>query len=231
MDATMTTLHREIQHEERAVGMHPKTAVTGAMITKRQFQVALVLAFVVAALLGIAFMPKTAIQTPVLQGLTVALAVLLGMYGLEQDKHLRRLRALSRDEQKVTLAVAQAMAESGVLRFGDDELLALRESFRESADRLASGLQETIGAEFARVRVPGPAGEVPTRLARHTLRRGSAVLEHVDDGRSVLAVPIWFHSDAVAVLEAVSHPAYPFTLDDVETVAAFAAGAVAAMRV
>jgi hypothetical protein len=229
LEATVATLHREIEHEERRVGIRPQVAVTESMITRRQVQIAIVLALVVAALLGVAFMPRTSIQTPLMRVFTIALAVLLAVYAVEQDRHLRRLRALAADAQRVTRAVADALAQSGVLRL-DNEVLLLRDSFRESADQLANGLADALGADFALVRVPGPAGEMSSRLARHTLRRGTAMFEKVDDDRAVLAVPIWHHGDPVAVFEAVSKPEAPFSPEDADLVDAYACGALAAMR-
>jgi len=230
MDATVTTLHRQIEREERLAGIRPDGgAVPDTVITRRQVQVAVVLAAVSIALLGIAFGPRSALRTPVLQALTVALAVCIAIYAVEQDRHLRRLRSLSHDAQRVNLAVAEALSHSGVLDL-DDEVLLLRDGLRDAGSTIAQHVCEFVGAEFARVRVPGPTGELSTRLARHAMRRATAIIEAVDDDRAVLAVPVWYDGEPVAVVEAISRPGQAFTPEDAAALNAFTRGAMAVLR-
>ena len=70
----ITTLDKEIEREERIVGIRPDGPITGAKISTRQAQIALVLVLVAVALLGVAFSSH---GTTSLRVLTVALAVAL----------------------------------------------------------------------------------------------------------------------------------------------------------
>jgi hypothetical protein len=174
--------------------------------------------------------------------LTLALAVALVVYALEQDRHLRRLSVLTNDSQQITLAVVDALAGSGALK-SDTEVLFLRESFERAAGSIASGLADVLLADISRVRIAGPSGEVPIAavycgafgapddptLAQHALRRGQPLRRTVD-GRSTLAVPVWHHDQPLAILEVISPLGVVYAPKDAALVEAYARGALAARR-
>jgi hypothetical protein len=243
MDATVTALDEEIAQEERRVGIDAAPSELPGAISRRQAQIAMVLALVVTALVGLAFTPTgLRVASPPLRGLTTSLAVLLVVYAVEQNRHLRRLDRLAHVSNDITLAVADAITSSGALTV-DDELLRLRHGFARASDALAEGLAEVLQADAARVRIPGPSDEVAIaarhdrvpvpddgRVAWHALRRGRPVQRAMEDGRVVLAVPVWHGGEAVAVLEAVSDPGAPFVPRDAAVLVAFGRGALAGLR-
>ena len=214
MEDNVTILDREIALEERLVGIRPQGPVTKAQITNRQLQIAGVLVGVVVALLGVAFSSH---GTMLLRLLTAGLAAAIVAYALEQDRHLRRLRRLQVDSNQITLAVVDALATSGALQT-DEDALALQSGLESSAPLVAAALADLVPADVARVRLAGPSGEVPVvaaymgqintpddpRAAKRALRRGAPVQFEVPGGRTVLAIPIFHHGQAVAVLEVVS---------------------------
>ena len=235
----ITTLDKEIDREERIVGIRRDGPITRAKISTRQAQVAFVLVIVSLALLGVAFSPHGSTS---LRFLTVALAVALVLYALEQDRHLRRLSVLTNDSQRIALAVVDALAGSGALK-SDADVLQLRESFERAAGTIASGLAEVLLADISRVRIAGPSGEVPIAavycglfgapddptLAQHALRRGQPLRRTVD-GRTTMAVPVWHHDEPIAILEVISPLGVVYAPQDAALVEAYARGALAARR-
>jgi GAF domain-containing protein len=240
MQSAITTLDKEIAREERIVGIHPDGPITRAKITVRQAQVAFLLALVAVALLGIAFSPRG--SNP-LRLVTTALAVALLAYALEQDRHLRRLSVLTGDSHRINLAVVDALKHSGALR-ADRDLLFVRGAFEKRAYTIAAGLADVLLADVARVRIAGPSGEVPIaavhmgavsapddpEVAQHALRRGQPLQRTDRQGRTLLAVPVWYHDEPVAILEAISPAGVPFEPRDAALVEAYARGALAALR-
>jgi hypothetical protein len=243
VSATITTLEREIAREERIVGIDDPRP-SPAAISRRQAQVAAVLGCVVVGLLGVAFLPGSAGAHPSLvRFLTVALGVLVAVYAVEQDRHLRRLARLAGHTQSIALAVADAISVNGALHTRV-EVLRLREAVTHAARELADDLAELVLADVVRVRIAGPSGEVPIvaarmgaldvaddpAVARHALRRRRPVQETRPDGRVVMAVPLVVEHEEIAVLEAVSPRATPFVPRDSALVDAFGRGALAALR-
>lgn len=236
MQADITTLDQEMAREERLVGIRPRGPVTPAQITGRQVQIAAVLVGVVVALLGLAFSSH---GTTTLRILTTALAAAVIAYALEQDRHLRRLRRLAGDSREITLAVVDALATSGALQT-DNDLLALQSGLERAAPVVAAGLADVVVADVIRVRLAGPSGEVPVaaafmgvintpddpRAAKRALRRGLPVQFKVAGSRTVLAVPIFHHGQAVAVLEAVSPVDGSYSAREAELAEAYAHGAM-----
>lgn len=240
MPATVTTLDREIAREERCVGLPTDRPLTDAAIARRRIQIAIVM-------LACAFVAVLAVcaSSGVLQASGIALAGVFGIYAIEQDRHLRRLGRLCGDSMRITLYVANELMYSGALA-RDREVLELRDRVARSAGALAAALAELLPVSCARVRVVGPSGEMPVAAERiigrapavpddaapgaSAIRRRAAVRTEVD-GRSVLAVPMWFGEDAVGVLEAVSPAAGGYEPVDAALVDAFGCGALAALRV
>jgi hypothetical protein len=240
MQPSITTLEREIAREERIVGIRPGTRLTPARISRRQAQVATVVVLVTVALLGVAFSPR---GTTLLRVLTVALAASIVAYALEQNRHLRRLHRLTCDSQKITLAVVDVLAGNGALRL-DEDLLVYQSGFERSATLIATGLADVLLADVARVRIAGPSGEVPIvathmgaidapddpTVAKHALRRGHPMKGAVAGNRTVLAIPLFHHGEAIAVLEAVSPAHVPYEPRDAALADAYAKGALASLR-
>jgi hypothetical protein len=240
MQPSITTLEKEIAREERIAGFRPGQRLTPAKISRRQFQVAIVVVLVTVALLGVAFSPH---GSTLLRGLTVALAASIVAYALEQNRHLRRLYRLTCDSQKITLAVVDVIANNGALRL-DEDLLTYQSGFERAATLVATGLADVLLADVARVRIAGPSGEVPVvathmgavdapddpAVARHALRRGHPMKGCIAGGRTVLAVPMFHHGEPVAVLEAVSPAHVPYEPRDAALADAYAKGALSALR-
>jgi hypothetical protein len=238
MNATITSLEREIVREERAVGLH-EGPLTPDVITGRQVQVSAIIVLFAAALLGVAFSPH---GTTTLRTLTALFACLLVMYGLDQDRHLRRLERLTDDTRVINLAVVDALAGSGALA-SDAEALVMRESAQFHARSIADRLADLVLADTVRVRIAGPSGEVPLAavnrgavdtpddpaIAGHAIRRGHAVQHTTPDGRTVLAVPVIHHAEPVFVLEVVSPVSMPYEGRDASTIEAFGRGVLAAL--
>ena len=240
MQPSITTLEKEIAREERIVGIRPGQRLTPARISRRQMQVAAVVVLVTIALLGVAFSPR---GTTLLRGLTVALAVSIVAYALEQNRHLRRLYRLTCDSQKITLAVVDVLTNNGALRL-DEDLLTFQSAFERSAPLVASGLADVLLADVARVRIAGPSGEVPIvaahmgavdapddpTVAKHALRRGHPMKGAAPGDRTVLAIPLLHHGEPIAVLEAVSPAHVPYEPRDAALADAYARGALGALR-
>jgi hypothetical protein len=238
MNATITSLEREIVREERAVGLHEQP-ITPEVITGRQVQVSTLIVLFAAALLGVSFSPH---GTTSLRMLTALFACLLALYGIDQDRHLRRLERLSDDTRVINLAVVDALAGSGALA-SDAEALIMRESAQFHARAIVDRLADLVLADIVRVRIAGPSGEVPLAavhcgaidtpddpaIARYAIRRGHAVQHTGADGRTVLAVPIVHHSEPVFVLELVSPALKPYEGRDAATIEAFGRGVLAAL--
>jgi hypothetical protein len=229
MEATVATLHHEIESEERRVGIRVHGPVPPRLIARRRHQIAAMLAAVVVALVGVAFMPATPVQTPALRVLTIALAVLCAAYAVEQERHLRRLSTLSADARRISAAVADALSASGALRV-DDELLLVRDELRAASDRLAADLRAELAVDDVAVHVPGPSGELPSRGSRAAARRGETVETRRADGRAAVAVPVALHGAVVAVFE-VTAPAGVALAPSVHAfVAAYGRGALGTLR-
>ncbi len=240
MQPTITTLDEAIAREEKIVGLRVHGPATERCIRGRQLQVAGVVGLLVVALVGVAFSPA---GTPMLRIATTLFAAAFVAYALEQDRHLRRLAVLSGDSRRITLAVVDALSQSGALR-ADAEVLAIRNAYERAAPVLAAGLAELLVADVTRIRVAGPSGELPVAATRAgadnaigddtvalaALRRGRAVQRRGSDLRTTLAVPCWYHEQPIAVLEAIAPGTKGFVPKDAALVEAFAAGAVAALR-
>jgi hypothetical protein len=238
MPATVTTLDREIAREERSVGLPTDQPLTDRAIAQRRVQIA-------AVMLACGFVALFAVfaSSGGLQICAVGLAGGFGIYGIEQDRHLRRLALLRGDSRRITLVVAGELMYSGALAC-DRELLDLQEGVGRSAGRLAAALADVLPADCTRVRLVGPSGEVPiaaerelapgrsiaddTTAATEAIRLRSPVRKEIG-GRTVLAVPLWRRSDLVAVLEAVSPTGELYEPVDAAFVDAFARGAIAAL--
>ena len=240
MQPSITTLEKEIAREERIVGIRPGQRLTPARISRRQFQVAIVVFIVTIALLGVAFSPR---GTTLLRVLTVALAASIVAYALEQNRHLRRLYRLTCDSQRITLAVVDVLANNGALRL-DEDVLAYHAGLERAATLVATGLADVLLADVARVRIAGPSGEVPViathmgaidapddpTVARHALRRGHPMKGAIAGDRTVLAIPLLHHGEPIAVLEAVSPAFVPYEPRDAALADAYAKGALASLR-
>lgn len=237
--ATITTLAKQIEREERLAGIRAG-AVTRAVITRRQLQVASVCLAVTVALLGVAFSPRGSL---LLKALTVALAVAMAWYAVEQDRHLRRLARLTHESRAISLAVVDALAASGALH-GDGAVLRVRRHLEHVGLVVALGLVDVLAAASVRFRVVGPSGEVPvaaasegaagtpehTDAARRVVRTGRPARFPRPDGAGVLVVPIRDHDEVVAVVEVVSPEGVPYGPDDWRLVDAYARGVLAALR-
>ena len=249
MQSGVTTLEHDrlIHHEEKLVGLRTDLPLTPDVIGHRQAQIAWVAMLVVLGVLGATILAPAS-RTFVLSGALRTLATLLaggfGAYALVQDRHLRRLHVLSGESREVTLAIADTLLLSGVLR-GDETVLQVRDALDERADQLADGLAEVVTADVVRVRVTGPSGEVPSAgvhvrtartsipddptAAREAVRRGATESLRTSDRRTVVAVPVMYHGEVVAVLEAVSAVGYEIGVGYAAHMDAFGTGAVAAL--
>jgi hypothetical protein len=238
MSAIVTTLDREIAREERIVGIPTDRPLTDRAIAHRRLQIAVVLLISAFVAVFAAFSPTGQVKL-----FSMALAALFGVYALEKDRHLRRLAVLHGDFERITLVVAGELMHSGALR-GARELLDLRDALGRAAGRLAATLAEVLPAHCTRVRVTGPAGEVPVAaerdlvevpvpddptVARDAVRAGKPMRRAGLGGRTVIAVPLWFDDEVVGVLEAVSGPGTPYTAPDVALVDAYGRGAITAL--
>lgn len=239
MSAIVTTLDREIAREERHVGIPTDRPLTDAAIAHRRLQLAAVL--LIAGLAAV-FAVFAAIDSVQLVALIVAATC--GLYALEKDRHLRRLASLHDDVERISLAVAGELLHSGALRI-DAELVEVCDGLARAAGRIAAGLAEALPADCTRVRLTGPAGEVPLAaerdldprrpaldmpsVARDAVRSQQPVRATAPDGRTIVAVPIWRRRDIVGVLEAVSHPGSAYCPEDAALVDAYGRGAVAAL--
>lgn len=238
--ATITTLARQIEHEERIVGIRPDVRVTRAVIARRQVQVAFVCLGVAIALVGVAFSPR---GTFLLKVLTVLLAVAMTWYAVEQDRHLRRLARLTHESRAIDLAVVDALTSSGALAV-DRAVLRVRKHLEHVGLIVAVGLVDVLAAASVRFRIVGPSGEVPVAAASEG---ASSTPEHADaarraartarpslfpssDGGSVLVVPVTGHGEVIAVVEVVSPAGVPYRADDWMLVDAYSRGAIAALR-
>lgn len=165
--ATITTLARQIEHEERIVGIRPDVRVTRAVIARRQVQVAFVCLGVAIALVGVAFSPR---GTFLLKVLTVLLAVAMTWYAVEQDRHLRRLARLTHESRAIDLAVVDALTSSGALAV-DRAVLRVRKHLEHVGLVIAVGLVDVLAAASVRFRIVGRPARCRSR-PRAKVRRG-----------------------------------------------------------
>jgi hypothetical protein len=239
MSAIVTTLDREIAREERLVGIPTDQPLTDGAITHRRLQIAVVL--LVAGLVAV-FAAFTAVST--LQLLALMIAATFGLYALEKDRHLRRLTSLHGDVERISFVVAGELLHSGVLRI-DAELVDVCDSLARAAGRIAAGLADALPADCTRVRLTGPAGEVPLAaerdldprgpvvdlpsVARDAVRARQPMRATAPDGRTIVAVPLWRRRDIIGVLEAVSRSGVAYTPEDAALIDAYGRGAIAAL--
>jgi hypothetical protein len=239
MSAFVTTLE-EIQREERLVGIPVDRPLTDRSITHRRLEIAVVL-----TIAGLVALFAGQISTGQVKLLSCTVAVLFGVYAIEKDRHLRRLALLRGDFQRISLVVADELMHSGALRrLGDRELLDLRDALGRAAGRIAANLAEMLPAHCTRVRVTGPAGEVPvaaerdlvptvvpddSTVARDAVLAGKPVRRGGPEERTIIAAPLWHHDEIVGVVEAVSAPGARFTLSEVDLVDAFGRGVIAGL--
>ena len=239
MPARVTTLDRQIAHEERRVGIPTDRPLTDHAITHRHLQIATVLGASGFVALYAVFAANLLVRCG-----AIGLAVGFAVYAIEMDRHLRRLAALRTDSMRITLAVAHELMFSGALA-GDRELLDLRDGIGRAAGRLAAGLADVVPADCARLRLLGPSGEVPVAAERELTERHlvpddstaahEVVLTHkpvrmvtVDD-RGVLVVAMRRGDEVLALLEAVAPCGDRYRPIDVAQADAYARGAVAAL--
>jgi hypothetical protein len=238
MSAIVTTLDKEIRREERLVGIPTDKPLSDAAIAHRRIQIAVLLVIAACVAVFAAFSATGQVRL-----FSIALAGLFAVYALEKDRHLRRLAVLHGSIDRITLVVANELLHSGALRT-DRELLDVRDGLGRAAGRLAAALSEIVHGECTRVRVTGPAGEAPVAaerdlvdhavvddptVARDAVRGHAPIRRQLENGRTVLAVPMWRGNDVVGVLEAVSAPHQSYSAADVAAVRAFARGAIAAL--
>jgi hypothetical protein len=239
MPATVTTLQREIDREERLVGLAHDGPLTDAAIVRRRIQIAVLL-----GLLGLVAVVAMFAADGSLRLSASVFALCFGYYALEKEHHLQRLARLRDDANIISLVVANELVFSGVLET-DNELLDLRLAIERAADDLVAGLAEVLPTDCARVRLTGPSGEVPiaaerdlapgrfppddTAIARAALQHRHSVRRASSHDRAVLTVPLWRADDVVGVLEVVSHPGQTYLSRDAGLVDAFGRGAVAAL--
>ncbi len=235
---SLTTLEREIAREERIVGIPTDKPLTDSAIERRNGQIGLLL-----GLLTIAVVATLASDMASLRLLVSALALVLGVYALQKERHLQRLSRLHHDENSILLTVADSLLRSGALQ-ADRELLDLRGAVELGAARIASDAADAMLAHCAAVRLVGPSGETPLAAvcdfeeagiwldpsaAHDALQRHEPIRRGAPDGRTVIAVPLEHHFEVVGVLEVVSGPSEPYGTHDTELVAAFARGAVSGL--
>jgi hypothetical protein len=239
MPAQVTTLDREIELEERLVGLPTDRPLTDGAIARRHMQIAIVLGASGFVALYAVFAANQSIRFG-----AVSLAVLFGAYAMEKDRHLRRLALLRGDSMRITLAVAGELMFSGVLA-GDRELLDLRDGIGRAAGRLAAGLADVVRADCTRLRLLGPSGEVPVAAEREltarrsvpddataahaVLRSNKSVRQVTLDGRGVLVVAMRRGDEVLALLEAVAPCGDRYRPVDVVQADAYARGAIAAL--
>ena len=239
MPATVTTLDREIELEEKRVGLPTDQPLTDGAIARRRVQIAVVLAAAGFVALGAVFAAHGLVRVG-----AIALAVLFGAYAMEKDRHLRRLALLRGDSLRITLVVANELMFSGALA-GDRELLDLRDGIGRAAGRLAAGLADVVRADCTRLRLLGPSGEVPVAAerevaarqsvpddataARDALRNRKPVRQVTTDDRGVIVVAIRRGDDVLALLEAVAACGDRYRPSDVAVAEGYARGAIAAL--
>jgi hypothetical protein len=239
MGATVTALDREIAKEERLVGISTDQPLTDRTIAHRRLQIG-----VLFCTCGFVALYAVAAAASVVQMTAVVLAGSFGVYAIEQDRHLRRLASLRGDSQRIRLVVAGELLYSGALA-GDRELLDLRDGVARSAGALAAALSDVLPADCTRVRLVGPAGEVPIAAQREiaprhavpddpaaaaeAMRTNSRVRRDTLN-RTVMVVPMFRGADPIGLLEAVSTIGERYEPIDTALVDAFAHGAVAGLR-
>jgi hypothetical protein len=239
MPATVTTLDREIELEEKRVGLPTDQPLTDGAIARRRLQIAVVLAASGFVALGAVFAARSYVRV-----VAIAVAVMFAAYAMEKDRHLRRLALLRGDSLRITLVVANELMFSGALA-GDRELLDLRDGIGRAAGRLAAGLADVVRADCTRLRLVGPSGEVPVAAerdvtgglsvpddsgaARDALRNRKSARRITPDDRGVIVVAIRRGDDVVALLEAVAASGDRFRPSDVAIAEGYARGAVAAL--
>lgn len=243
MRSTITVLERAIAREERATGIRDESTTPGR-IGHRQLQIALVLVCVLVGLCAVVFGPAAAsTRSPSLRLLTVGLAVTIVAYAVEQDRHLRRLVRLTDGSRAITLAVVDALSNSGALRPAAMPL-RLRSAFERGAPAIAGGLADLARAEIVRVRLCGPSGELPVAamratqltpadypsIARDALERDRSVRTATDDGRIVVAVPVRVDGEAIGVVEVTFADRAGCPPGEEAVVEAFVRGAMAGLR-
>jgi GAF domain len=235
---TLTDLEQQIASEERIVGIPTDQPLTNAAIVRRHVQI--------GVLLGLVSLVAVATLLSALRSWriwTSALALAFGVYALVKERHLDRLAHLYRDECSIHLRVADRLLASGFMQ-ADQELLGLRLAVEVGAARIAAELADTMLAHCASVRLIGPSGETPLAAvcdleeagvwldpsaAREAIARHEPIRRGAPDGRTVIAVPLEHHYEAVGVIEVVSGPAEPYGARDAELVSAFARGAVSGL--
>lgn len=239
MPAKVTTLEREIVKEERAVGMPTGEPLTDRAILHRRLQVG-----VLFCTCGLVALLAVVAAASVIEMASVALAGAVGVYAIEQDRHLHRLASLRGDSLRIRLVVAGELLYSGALT-GDRELLDLRDRVGRSAGALAAALSDVLPADCARVRLVGPSGELPVAAQREIAprrpvvddrstateaMRTSAPVRRNANGHTTMTVPMWRGDDAIGLLEVISPRGDLYKPVDTALVDAFARGAVAALR-
>jgi len=235
---SLITLEREIAREERIVGIPTDRPLTDSAIGRRNSQIGLLL-----GLLTIAVCATLATDMSALRVLVSALALVFGIYALQKERHLRRLTRLHHDENSMLLDVAASMLRSGALH-ADRELLDLRSAVELGAARIATDAADAVLAHCAAVRLVGPSGETPLAAvcdfegagiwldpdaAHSALQRHEPIRRGAPEGRTVIAVPLEYRHQVVGVLEVVSGPSEPYSMQDAELVSAFARGAVSGL--
>jgi hypothetical protein len=239
MPATVTTLDREIELEEKRVGLPTDQPLTDGAIARRRLQIAVVLGASGFVALGAVF----AAGGPLRLG-AIALAALFAAYAIEKDRHLRRLALLRGDSLRISFVVANELMFSGALA-GDRELLDLRDTIGHVAGRLAAGLGDVVRADCTRLRILGPSGEVPVAAerefanrqsvpndvsaARDALRNRRSVRQVTLDDRGVIVVALRRGDELLALLEAVAAVGDRYRPSDVALADAYARGAIAVL--
>jgi hypothetical protein len=239
MPATVTTLDREIELEEKRVGLRIGEPLTDGAIARRRLQIAVVLGASGFVALGAVFAAGGWLRLG-----AIGLAVLFAAYAMEKDRHLRRLALLRGDSLRITIVVANELMFSGALA-GDRELLDLRDGIGRAAGRLAAGLADVVRADCTRLRLVGPSGEVPVAAerelttrqsvsddptaARDVLRSRRPARQIASDDRGVIVVALRRGDEIVALLEAVAAVGDRYRPSDVAVADAYACGAMAAL--
>jgi hypothetical protein len=239
MPATVTTLDREIEVEERLVGIPTDQPLTDGAIAHRRHQIAFVMFASGFAALWAVYLADENVRMG-----AILLAVVFGAYAMEKERHLRRLATLCDDSRRITLLVANELLSSGALA-ADREQLDLRDGIGRAAGRIAAGLADVVTADCTRLRLVGPSGEVPVAAERElTARRLVAddpsaaqdallsykpVRQVTAEGRGVIVVALRQGDEILALLEAVAPVGDRFRPVDVAQADAYARGAVAAL--
>ncbi len=166
MPATVTTLDREIELEERRVGLRTDQPLTDGGDRAPS-----------VADRGRARRERVRRARCVVRRAGVRAArsdrarrCVFAAYAIEKDRHLRRLALLRGDSLRISFVVANELMFSGALA-GDRELLDLRDSIGRLAGRLAAGLADVVRADCTRLRLLGPSGEVPVAAEREMADR------------------------------------------------------------